>query len=196
MIKTGNADYVYTEDTDAIPYVLGHMPESYHDVKILRKGPEPYTFTVVNVGEIINKMKLTPASFIDMCILCGCDFCKTVPRLGPFKSFSMITEHGSIERVIKNSGGWGSGDAIDFPDDFKFQDARDIFCGNSAGSKHVGSDENSGSSGSGIKKIDKTFDLTGLDIENFKTFCFKERNMNPYPVIEKYYRIIGTIEEK
>jgi flap endonuclease-1 len=192
MIKTGHADYVYTEDTDAIPYVLGHMPESYHNVKILRKGPEPYTFTAVNIGEIIDKMKLTPTSFIDMCILCGCDFCKTVPRLGPFKSFAMITEHGSIERVIENRGGWGSGDTIDFPDNFKYQDARDIFCGNGGNIKN-GNDEKMGKI---TEKKDKTFDLTGLDIENFKTFCFTERNMNPYPVIEKYYRIIGTIKEK
>jgi flap endonuclease-1 len=167
--KNGDIDYIYTEDTDVIPYVIGHMPDNHENVKILKKGTSLNTFTVVDVGEIVKCMKLTPASFIDMCILCGCDFCKSVPKLGPFKAYNVMLEYGSIEAATG---------FIEFPENFKYQDARDIFC------KERG------------KRNDKILDLGSINIESFKTYCFTERNMNPYPIIEKYHRIYNVFLSK
>jgi len=55
-------------------------------------------------------------SFIDMCILCGCDYTSTIHGVGPCTAFKWITEHGSLENAIKNM----NTDVMSYsPDDLK-----------------------------------------------------------------------------
>ena len=83
-------DYVYTEDTDAIPYFVASLNEeldlSSTSFKIFRKGDSQDMITVIDIKVILRDLELSPKSFIDMCILSGCDFCSTVPKIGPIKS--------------------------------------------------------------------------------------------------------------
>ena len=39
--------------------------------------------------------------FIDLCILCGCDYTHNIGGIGPIKAFKFIKEEGTIERVLK-----------------------------------------------------------------------------------------------
>ena len=40
--------------------------------------------------------------FIDLCILCGCDYTTNITGIGPIKAYQYLTEHGGkIENVIK-----------------------------------------------------------------------------------------------
>jgi 5'-3' exonuclease len=40
------------------------------------------------------------AQFIDMCILCGCDYCGTIRGIGPKSSYKLIQQHGTLEKVL------------------------------------------------------------------------------------------------
>jgi flap endonuclease-1 len=96
--KKGIADYVYTEDTDIIPYFIASIDncQEQKPMKILRKGYLNSMVTVIDVNEILKKMNLSPKSFIDMCILSGCDFCTTIPKIGPIKAYNyMMLGQGS-----------------------------------------------------------------------------------------------------
>ena len=41
-------------------------------------------------------------TFIDFCILCGCDYCGTVRGVGPATAFKMLKAHGSLEAAIRS----------------------------------------------------------------------------------------------
>ena len=66
--------------------------------------------------------------FIDLCILCGCDFTKHIRGVGPVKAFKYIKEKKTIEEVLKQI----EKDNLKkvkyvVPEDFKFEAAREIF---------------------------------------------------------------------
>jgi len=46
-------------------------------------------------------MMLTRLQFVDLCILCGCDYTKNIGNIGPTKAYQLIQKYGSIERVLK-----------------------------------------------------------------------------------------------
>ena len=39
--------------------------------------------------------------FIDMCILCGCDYCPTIPKIGPVRAMKLIQKYGSIDVFLE-----------------------------------------------------------------------------------------------
>jgi flap endonuclease-1 len=66
--------------------------------------------------------RLMRRQFIDMCILLGCDYCDTIPKVGPHTALKMIREHKTIEKVIANLG-----EKYKVPEDWPFNDARGLF---------------------------------------------------------------------
>jgi 5'-3' exonuclease len=38
--------------------------------------------------------------FIDICILCGCDYCGTIRGIGPKRALQLIIEHKTLEKVL------------------------------------------------------------------------------------------------
>jgi len=176
--RKGIADYVYTEDTDVIPYFIASM-ESDEDpakkefdpkpIKVLRKGYLNSMVTVIDVNEILRLTGLSPKSFVDMCILSGCDFCTTLPKIPPQKAYNYMQAYQSIEK-LKEVG-------ISIPDDFKYQDARNIF--------FRSHDE-----------ISKTLELGTINTEDMKMYLQEERGLNPYPIIEKYHKILSVYRIK
>ena len=38
--------------------------------------------------------------FIDMSILCGCDYCGTIRGIGAKTAYKLVKEHGSLEKVL------------------------------------------------------------------------------------------------
>ncbi len=52
------------------------------------------------LADILSGLSLTMPQFIDMCILCGCDYADTIRGIGPKKALKMIQDHGSIEAAL------------------------------------------------------------------------------------------------
>lgn len=40
--------------------------------------------------------------FIDICILCGCDYCGTIRGIGPKTAYKLIVQHKTLEKVIES----------------------------------------------------------------------------------------------
>jgi flap endonuclease-1 len=174
--KKGIADYVYTEDTDIIPYFIASLEEKIENehklesrpIKVLRKGYLNSMVTVIDINEILKKMNLSPRSFIDMCILSGCDFCTTITKIGPMKAYTYMQKYHSIEN-LKDIG-------ICIPEDFKYQDARDIFFR------------------SHDQYIEKSLDIGKINIEDLKTYLSEERGLNPVPIIDRYNKTYNIFQ--
>lgn len=39
--------------------------------------------------------------FVDLCILCGCDYCDSIDGIGSITAYKLILKHRSIENVLK-----------------------------------------------------------------------------------------------
>ncbi|PWN49106.1 hypothetical protein IE53DRAFT_162814 [Violaceomyces palustris] len=45
--------------------------------------------------------KASQAKMIDFALLCGTDFCRTIPGVGPRTALKLIQEHGSISKILR-----------------------------------------------------------------------------------------------
>jgi flap endonuclease-1 len=66
--------------------------------------------------------KANAEQFIDLCILLGCDYCDTIPKVGPTTALKLIREHKCIEKVLESLG-----DKYKVPEDWPYADARELF---------------------------------------------------------------------
>ena len=55
----------------------------------------------VNLAAALDGLKLSMPQFIDLCILCGCDYTDSIKGIGPITALKLIQEHGNIEGVLK-----------------------------------------------------------------------------------------------
>jgi flap endonuclease-1 len=109
LCRLGFVDAVMTEDMDTLSYGCPQMIRGCIDKSIKRSD----VVTVFDFKKIIEDLKLTHDEFIDMCILCGCDYCPTIPKVGPVRALKYIQKYKTIENLIE------SGEKIDISDEFK-----------------------------------------------------------------------------
>lgn len=73
---------------------------------------------------------MTQTEFIDLCILCGCDYTANINGVGPVRAFKFIKEEGTIENVIakiRKDENIGKKKKYNIPDTFFFNEARKLF---------------------------------------------------------------------
>ena len=77
-------------------------------------------------------LELTDSEFIDMCILCGCDYSSKIQGIGPVKAYKFIKEMHSIENILdfcrkENEKEGKPRYVIPSEEDFSYEDARELF---------------------------------------------------------------------
>ena len=131
---------------------------------------------------ILNNLDVTHEQFVDMCILCGCDYTTKINGLGPITAHKLILKYKSIEEILKNNKKYI------IPDDFNYIKARDLF--KNPISKEI------------FDNIDKTIILKEPNIEKLKIFLkdtklkekfFKEIDKN---LVNYYLNIEGISNKK
>ena len=75
--------------------------------------------------EVLDRLELSHAEFIDMCILCGCDYTDTLPGIGTVRALRLIKEHGRIETAVDEFF-TKRGKPVNL-DNFRFEEARKAF---------------------------------------------------------------------
>ena len=98
LCRIGYVDAVVTEDMDTLAYGCPLLIRNCID-KSLRR---PDIITIFNFQKMIEDFKMTHEEFVDMCILCGCDYCPTIPKVGSVRAFKNITDHKTIENYIES----------------------------------------------------------------------------------------------
>jgi flap endonuclease-1 len=118
LAREGKVFATGTEDADALtfgtPVLVRHLNASES-----RKLP----IVEVNLERALAGLNLDMAQFIDLCILCGCDYTDSIKGIGPVKALKLIQEHKNIEGVLK---------VLDtkkypLPEPFPFEEARQLF---------------------------------------------------------------------
>ncbi|MEW5307570.1 MAG: hypothetical protein WDW36_009958 [Sanguina aurantia] len=118
MCKSGLVDGMATEDMDALtfgaPLVIRHMMASATAAQPINEFDR---------AKALAGLKITDDQFIDMCILCGCDYVNNIRGVGPVKALTLIQKHGDIEGVLEHL------DLTKYPlpEPFPFKEAREFF---------------------------------------------------------------------
>jgi len=98
LCRLGFVDGVVTEDMDTLSYGCPLLIRGCIDKSIKR----PEVCSTFNFERILLDFKMTHDEFIDMCILCGCDYCPTIPKVGPVTAKKIIHKYKTIENYIKH----------------------------------------------------------------------------------------------
>jgi len=109
ICRLGFVDGVMTEDMDTLSYGCPFLMRSCIDKSIKR----PEIVSTFNFQKILEDFKMNHDEFIDMCILCGCDYCPTIPKVGPVRAMKFIQKYNNIENLINSE------EKITIPEEFK-----------------------------------------------------------------------------
>ncbi|PWA79923.1 flap endonuclease 1 [Artemisia annua] len=115
------ADKVYavaSEDMDSLtfgaPKFLRHlMDPSSRKIPVME----------FDVSKVLEELNLTMDQFIDLCILCGCDYCDSIKGIGGQTALKLIRQHGSIETILENI----NRERYQIPEDWPYEEARRLF---------------------------------------------------------------------
>jgi len=99
LCRMGFVDYVLTEDMDTMVYGCPKLIRNCTDKSLKRKD----IVSIFDYNKVIEGLKIDHDKFVDFCILCGCDYCPVVPKIGHITAYKLIQKHNSIEDIIKNT---------------------------------------------------------------------------------------------
>ncbi|GBG63871.1 hypothetical protein CBR_g39652 [Chara braunii] len=118
LCKAGKVYAVASEDMDSLtfgaPRLLRHLMEP---------SSKKIPVTEFEIDKVLEGLALTMDQFIDLCILCGCDYLESIKGIGPQTGLKMIRQHGSLEKVIEHL----NKDRYHLPEVFPFEEARRLF---------------------------------------------------------------------
>lgn len=118
LVKSGKVFATASEDMDSLTFgstvVLRHMTASE-----AKKLP----IKELNLTKMLEELGLTMEQFIDLCILCGCDYTDSIKGVGYKRATELIKKFGDIETVMKNL------DSTKYPppEDWLYAEARRLF---------------------------------------------------------------------
>ena len=111
-----------TEDMDALTFRTPKLLRKLTYSQTAGKGKdgkarEKQPVIELDTEKVLTELGLSYDQFVDLCILCGCDYCSTIKGIGPKTALALIREHKSIENVLKALR--SSKKKLDIPQDWK-----------------------------------------------------------------------------
>jgi flap endonuclease-1 len=121
LCRMNYVDYVMTEDMDSLVFGCPMLIR-----KCIHKNSCKDSISVFNLKEILSSFDITYEQFMELCILCGCDYCSNINRVGNVTAFKLIKQYGSIEKIIEYNNKYHK---YDIPDDYieKFNTSKSLF---------------------------------------------------------------------
>ena len=159
--KRGLADYVYSEDMDVLTFGC---------TKFLRCSNKKDYYTEISLNNVLSNLKMNQDEFIDLCILCGCDYTCTIPRVGMMTSYNLINKHRSIDNIIQNVKKYT------IPQNFNYEKARELFKQD-------------------VIIPDISFNIGHLEEGNLKKFLLEEKNMSE-KFVNRYIQNFKKVSQK
>lgn len=92
LIKIGAADFAVSKDMDILTYNTPYLVTSL-------KGNE---IEMYELSAVLQHLNFDLTKFVDLCILCGCDYVKRIKGIGTKIGYKLLQKHGTIEDVVAN----------------------------------------------------------------------------------------------
>ena len=112
LCKLNYVDYIMTEDMDSLVFGSPFMIRKCIDRTVKIKD----SISIFNLKEILISFGMTFEQFVELCILCGCDYCPSIPKIGSITAFKIIKNHGNIDNFIEYNNKYPK---YNIPDDYK-----------------------------------------------------------------------------
>ncbi len=123
LVKAGKADAVVSEDLDALPLGAKVLLRKFKN----RRNPA----IEIKLPEALKELQLNHNQFIDLCILCGCDYTEPIKRVGSSVALKYIKKYGKIEealKAIRSEVTKSTGEKrFAVPNDYRYVEARKLF---------------------------------------------------------------------
>ncbi len=124
MAKSGKVYAVATEDMDCLTFGCPILLRDFtsKDDPVIE----------INLSVALEGLGVTMEQFIDICILCGCDYTTSIDGIGPIKAHKLVKEHENIEGVIEfvkkyNEDSKKKKKYTFHPDEFEYVESRKLF---------------------------------------------------------------------
>ena len=88
LCRIGYVDYVMTEDMDTLPFGCPKLIRSCLD----RSHKRNDLISIIDLNKVLTDLDISYDKFVELCILCGCDYCQNIPRIGIIKALSIVPE--------------------------------------------------------------------------------------------------------
>lgn len=85
-----------TEDMDALTFGTNVMIKN-----LTFSGSSKRSVQEINLQKVLKYLNISRESFIDLCILCGCDYSPSIRGIGHKKAYALIKKHGNLEDIFK-----------------------------------------------------------------------------------------------
>ena len=95
LTKIGKLYGIMTADTDVLAYGATKFINSVNT--------NNNTCIEIDMQELLGRLEMTQYQFRDMCIMCGTDYNKNIPKIGPMKSYDLIKEYNNIDEIGNNT---------------------------------------------------------------------------------------------
>jgi flap endonuclease-1 len=118
LCKDGAVYGISTEDMDSLTFATPRLIRH-----LMAPASQKQAVTEFHYDDVLRELGLTADQFVDLCILCGCDYTDKIPGIGPVRALGLVQKHGSLEAVLA---------ALDpekykIPDPFPYEEARRLF---------------------------------------------------------------------
>lgn len=124
MAQQGMVELVMTDDYDAVacgaPLIVRHYSADSDFEK-------RYPISILRLDTLLEQLQLSYEQLVDVCILAGCDFCGTLPKVGIGRGYTAIKRFGSIDNYLQSYQGKAFADNELLMLNFPYQRARQLF---------------------------------------------------------------------
>jgi 5'-3' exonuclease len=96
LYKFGHIDGVISEDSDMLTHGIERLVRGGTDATLRRLG----RVTVYSLSTILDEAKLSTSQFIDLCILCGCDYCPKIKGIASVTGLTLLRKHSNITNIV------------------------------------------------------------------------------------------------
>ena len=103
-----------SEDTDILANGGKVFIKSFNNTK--------NTVIKYSLDKILKDLNINYDQFVDLCILCGCDYSEKIPGIGMINAYRYILKYKNIENIIENIK-----NKYVIPEGFNYIKSRDLF---------------------------------------------------------------------
>eukprot|EP00180_Rhodochaete_pulchella_P000521 Plantae.Rhodophyta-Rhodochaete_pulchella.ctg1372.p1 GENE.Plantae.Rhodophyta-Rhodochaete_pulchella.ctg1372~~Plantae.Rhodophyta-Rhodochaete_pulchella.ctg1372.p1 ORF type:complete len:379 (-),score=71.65 Plantae.Rhodophyta-Rhodochaete_pulchella.ctg1372:590-1621(-) len=124
LAKSGKVWATASEDMDALtfgtPRLVRHLWAA-SSATSEKKGMKPLEITL---DTALEDLDLSRTAFVDLCILCGCDYTDSIRGVGPTKALQLIRKHGDLDNTVSQLRKEAK---LDVPENFPVEQVRGLF---------------------------------------------------------------------
>jgi flap endonuclease-1 len=117
LCKKGIVDAVMSEDMDVLATGGCILLKNFS----MEKGG---SVIEVSLDGVLKELEMEFSSFLDMCIMCGCDYTSKIGGIGPTYAYKLMKKHGNIETAMPYIK---SNKSYKVPNDFDYVTSRALF---------------------------------------------------------------------